>query len=254
MNKRHFTLIELMAAMVVLLIMMGFLFHFIINSQNLWSASERNARIYENAQVFFDLLDRDLGGAMASKVPGQEICFWIGDPSDPQPANLAYPDEPFLSMVSAAPPLDGASEPNVYEIHYKLEQISPAANNNYRIKRSVVRQTGADAADWDFYGVPAGNSLPTWVASRGGTETEVIDGVGPAHTSDTDFPLQVVCLDAAGNTISTGSSYAQLPAAIRVTVTLVDQKAMELGLGGTALTNRLDASRRKFTRVFLLSH
>ena len=247
MNKRHFTLIELMAAMVVLLIMMGFLFHFIINSQNLWSASERNARIYENAQVFFDLLDRDLGGAMVSTVPGQEICFWIGDPT-----NTA---EPFLSMVSMAPPLDNASEPNVYEIHYTLEQIDP---NNYRINRSIVKQkniVAADDAHWDFYGVPKGTVLPVWAGPTSrGTATEVIDGVGPAHTSDPDFPLLVACRDSEGNLIATGRSYAQLPAAIRVTLTLVDQKAMGLGLGGTALDSRLDASRRKFTRVFLLSH
>lgn len=244
MNKRHFTLIELMAAMVVLLIMMGFLFQFIINSQNLWSASERNARIYENAQVFFDLLDRDLGGAMVSKVPGQEICFWIGDPSDPT--------KPFLSMVSMASPPDNASEPNIYEIHYKLEQIN---TNNHKINRSFVRQS--DGLAWDFYGVPKGLALPSWAIDdlTRGTETEVIDGVGPAHTSDPDFPLslQVVCLNPDGSTMGFGQSYDRLPAAIRVTVTLVDQKAMDLGLGGTALDSRLDASRRKFTRVFLLS-
>lgn len=247
MNKRHFTLIELMAAMVVLLIMMGFLFQFIISSQNLWSASERNARIYENAQVFFDLLDRDLGGAMVSKVAGQEICFWIGDPETTEAA-----DQPFLSMVSMAPPQDlSISEPNVYEIHYTLNEIT-LGSKNYEIRRSIVSQS--DGVAWNFYGEPKGNSPPVWASTSAtrGTETEVIDGVGPVPSTD-PFPLEFVYLARDGAEMTSGSSYDQLPAAVKITICLVDQKAMELGLGGDALTNRLDASRRKFTRVFLLS-
>jgi hypothetical protein len=231
MNKRHFTLLELMAAMVVLLIMIGFLFHFIISSQNLWSASERNARIYENAQVFFDLLERDLTGAMVSTVPGQEIGIWI----DPTSTTT-----PFLSLATAMQPLN-VGEPNVYEVHYYL---SATTGGTYEIMRSVVAQS--DGADWDFYG----DNTNGWVASQGPNPQDIIDGVEV---------IELVCLDAAGNELPpgpayTGTVYYSLPASARVTVTLVDQKANELGLGGTALSDRLDASRRKFTKVFFLSH
>ena len=47
----------------------------IVSSQNLWAASERNARIYENAQVFFELIGRDLSSAIACDQQGQEIGF-----------------------------------------------------------------------------------------------------------------------------------------------------------------------------------
>lgn len=229
MNKRHFTLLELMAAMVVLVIMMGFLFQFIISSQNLWSASERNARIYENAQVFFDLLQHDLNGTLTSKVPAQEISFWIGDTTST--AN------PFLSMVSMFAPLaDG--EPNVYEIHYSLDNI---AGGMQRIMRSVVSE--ADGADWDFYGVAPAAGVPAWVGTSG-TATEVIDGVE-------SFEMRFI--DAQGTVMAADTVHDRPPAAVRATLTLIDQKAVELGFTGAPLADRLDASRRVFTRVMFLS-
>ncbi len=225
MNKRHFTLIELMAAMVVLLIMMGFLFQFIISSQNLWSASERNARVYENAQVFFDLLDRDLGGAMVSKVPGQEIGFWI------DPANTSAP---FLSMVALVEPIT-TNEPNVYEIHYSLQVDT---GGTYKIIRRVVSQ--ADGPDWNFYG----DNTAGWITTQGTKPQDIIDGV---QTLDVKF-YNALSAEWTGPSV-----YFELPTAVKISVALVDQKAHELGLAGDARDRRLDASRRKFTRVFLLS-
>ncbi len=252
MNKRHFTLIELMAAMVVLLIMMGFLFHFIISSQNLWSASERNARIYENAQVFFDLLDRDLGGVMVSKVPGQEIGFWIGDPTPAGTSN------PFLSMVSMVPQnmmpslaVSPDGRPNICEVHYSRQLIAtdpPADVDVFRIVRAVVsekKEDGSKDSDWDFYGNNA-VSAPGWLSRSNAKELEVIDGVE-------DITISFFSKDDLVNPLPGSLFYRELPSAVRVSVTLVDQKVYDLKLSGSPRASRLDASRRKFTRVFLLS-
>lgn len=234
MQKRHFTLLELMAAMIVLVIMMGFLFHFITSSQTLWSASERNARVYENGQIFFELIERDLRGAMANDAAGQEIGFWIENPS------TATGD--FLTMVSnMPPPVD--TESGVCEIHYRL--VATSNPTVFRLERAVVEQTDSTGA-WDFYGKNGTSGPPSWVTTDGGASNwqEVIDGVES---------VDMTCYDTSGTALSQGRVYFALPAALRFTVTLVDQKVVDLGYTGTALSDRLDASRRQFTKVIIRS-
>ncbi len=232
MQKRHFTLLELMAAMVVLVIMMGFLFHFITSSQTLWSASERNARVYENGQIFFELIERDLRGAMADDAAGQEIGFWIDDPSTASGA--------FLAMVTNMTPLVD-TESGVCEVHYKL--VPTSSSSVFRLERAVVEQTDSNGA-WDFYGKTAANTA--WVTDHSSDIDwqEVIDGVES---------IEMTCYDTSGTALGLGQAYLSLPAAVRLTVTLVDQKVVDLGYTGTALDDRLDASRRQFTKMVIRS-
>ena len=239
MHKRHFTLVELMAAMVVLVIMMGFLFKFITSSQDLWSASERNSRVYENAQIFFELVDRDLGGAMVNDIPGQEISFWIGNP-----------DDDFLTMVSTMPPPD-KSVPDVCEVHYKLFPTS--SSTIFVLKRAVVAQKKWNNSDppvlvldpgWDFYGQDTASTA--WIGTYGGDWQEVIDGIEK---------ITMECYGADGKEMTPPppKSYPDLPTAVKFTITLVDQKVVDLGLSGSALDDRLAASRRQFTKVVFLN-
>ena len=220
MQRRHFTLIELMAAMVVLVIMMGFLFKFIVSSQNLWTASERNSRIYENAQIFFELLARDLTSAFASNQPGQEVAFWVG-PTDGDDG-----DEDFLAFVTMSPSGPHGNT-KIWEVHYKWGK--PTATGEYLIRRSVVADI--DSAD-----------APVWVATDNLAEAqEVIDGVEK---------IEIACYPANSSTahpISAG--YLAVPGQVKITLTLVDQKAVDKGLTGPDL----DFCRRQFTKVILLS-
>ncbi len=77
---RHFTLVELMIAMTVLVIMMGFLFQFIISAQRLWSASNNNDVLFEQAQLCFDLIEKDFKAAIVQEEtsnPGRGIPYYI---------------------------------------------------------------------------------------------------------------------------------------------------------------------------------
>lgn len=78
--KKSFTLIELMIAMAILIIMMGFLFQFLNSTQKLWSASNQSDIIFEQAQTFFEYLEKDLKGAIVQDEktnPGRGIPYWI---------------------------------------------------------------------------------------------------------------------------------------------------------------------------------
>lgn len=56
----HFTMLEILVATVVLVIMMGFLFQFINSAQKIWSASEITSGIFDQAQLVFNMLEKDL--------------------------------------------------------------------------------------------------------------------------------------------------------------------------------------------------
>jgi len=247
MQRRHFTLIELMAAMAVLVIMMGFLFKFIVSSQNLWTASERNSRIYENAQIFFELFGRDLSSAVASNRPGQEIAFWVGPTDAPTRGDDA--DEDLLAFATMSPS-GSHGKTKIWEVHYKWGNIG-ADPGRCLIRRSVVADTDSEGdadPDWDFYGKALADASE-WVDTDNRAEAqEVIDGVEG---------IEIACYLADGEVDAvTGKpkpclskAYPEVPAQVKITLTLVDQRALDNGLTGA----KLDISRRTFTKVILLS-
>ncbi len=63
----RYTLIEILVAVAVLLVMMGFLFRFVISAQNLWTASNSRMNQYEQMQTVFDLLNEDFNRALFGK-------------------------------------------------------------------------------------------------------------------------------------------------------------------------------------------
>jgi len=93
--SRHFTLVEIMIAMAVLIIMMGFLFRFIISAQRLWSASNDNDIIFEQAQLCFSFIEKDLKAAIVQKEesnPGRQILYYVNedDLDGATPATLIF--------------------------------------------------------------------------------------------------------------------------------------------------------------------
>ena len=261
MKKRHFTLVELMAAMAVLVIMMGFLFKFIMSAQTLWSASERNARVYENAQVFFELIGRDLSGAFTSKVPGQEVGFWLGpeDGTDGSSDFLA-----FVAMVQATAP----AKTGVAEVHYRGGKPlaladTDACRESYFIRRAVTEELVSGTppsppnppavnAHWDFYGKD--DTDVSWVGTCGTPAAdhlmEVIDGVEE---------IEVTCYPADSNSpMAENKGYLDLPRAVKITLTLVDQNAVDAATKKTpidtvAFEKAMVPSRRQFTKIIFLN-
>ena len=76
-QKRHFTLVELMVAMGVLVIMMGFLFQFTIGAQRIWNASSKQTTAFSSAQVLMDVLNDDLMNMRYSNEEGETRPFYL---------------------------------------------------------------------------------------------------------------------------------------------------------------------------------
>ncbi|MBR4673998.1 MAG: type II secretion system protein [Victivallales bacterium] len=76
-RKKAFTLVELMVAMAVLVIMMGFLFQFIISAQRLWSSSNSDTAIHTQAQIVFSMFETDLQNAIVRNDSGYAIPYLV---------------------------------------------------------------------------------------------------------------------------------------------------------------------------------
>lgn len=63
-KTKRYTLVEILVAMAILVIMMGFLFQFVIGAQRIWSASTRTASVFDQAQLVLELLENDLQYAL----------------------------------------------------------------------------------------------------------------------------------------------------------------------------------------------
>jgi type II secretory pathway component PulJ len=194
-------LVELLAAMAVLVVMMFLLFQFIAGAQRAWSAATSSQEVYEKARIALDLITRDLQSAVAraDDVPGQHIRF----------QQVATDQIRFVSngAIGAAGSDSSPSVSLLAEVGYQLD--------NNAFERALEDAAGA-ATGWDIYQDRSG--APSCVNQQGGFN-EVIDGV---------LGLQFVCYNEAmgvvspwiGSGIETG-----LPYAVDVRLRVMDGKS-----------------------------
>ncbi len=94
MNKiRHnFTLLEILVAVAVLVIMMGFLFQFVISAQRVWAASTARTDMADQANAIFQLLGEDINQVItvAENEDLDSVMGWhcAPDPNSSNPGNL----------------------------------------------------------------------------------------------------------------------------------------------------------------------
>lgn len=229
-----FTLVELLAAMAVLVIVMGFMFNFLSNAQRTWSMMETNTRVYENARAALGLITRDLQGAIASDTDSREIPFFVGKTSPAASDSL-------LAFVTAQEP-ESSARTRLCEIHY--------CQQSYRLTRAAAfdRNSSGEDSDWDFFGdlhdddSSPGNSVPDWVDSRANRHV-VIRGVEN---------ITFTCYHPGGTLTGggNGTGYTYLPAAVQVSMTLFDEKLH--GVWAALDANLKNRSRRTFTKTIFL--
>jgi competence protein ComGF len=76
-QSRHFTLLEILVAIAVLVVMMGFIFQFINSALKIWSASNSTMSLFDTAQIVFDVLEADVQNALITDEPGREIPVYL---------------------------------------------------------------------------------------------------------------------------------------------------------------------------------
>lgn len=238
-RKAAFTLVEILAAMAVLVVLMGVLFTFLSAAQTAWSLAETNSRIYENAQVALDVITRDLQSAIASNLTGREIPFYRNPDLDSADWADDWDKRRAMAFVAAVEPNTEAKS-LLCEIRYELYTGPLAAHREQRYwlrrARTCDRTTSdppTDNPSWDFYGkTPADVTAPQWYITGNNTE-KVIPGVEA-------FSVQVFPAIGGTGTIN------RLPQAVHVTLKLFDPKLVDAPV---LVRNR---TRRTFTKTIFL--
>ena len=214
--ERFFTLIEMLAAMAVLSILMLMLFQFFGSAQKAWSSTEANAEVFENARVIFDIVQRDLQGAVArlNDIPDQNIAFnWASTPSS----------DAHLWLVSA-----GADDGSLNEVGYQWTTTGTA--DAYTLRRASVDVThGADP----------------YVARR---DPPGATGYQPVADGVINFVLSCSPISY------TAGEKPTLPDAVMVQMTLLDKKSFDLWtrLTGAPKADLATRKARTFSKVILL--
>jgi type II secretory pathway component PulJ len=218
-RAQRFTLVELLAAMAVLVVMMFLLFRFIAGAQQAWSVATSSQEVYEKARIALDLITRDLQCAVAraNDVPGQHIRF----------QQVSADQIRFVSngAIGAAGSDSAPSASLLAEVGYQFD--------TYAFDRALENSAGA-ATGWNIYQDRSGVN-PSCVNQQGGFY-DVIDGV---------LGLQFLCYNDSlvpvlpwiGTGIETG-----LPYAVDVRLRVMDSKSfLRWKLLNTADRSRLES-------------
>lgn len=202
---RRFTLVELMIAMAVLIIMMGFLFQFTISAQRLWSVSNNNDILFDQAQLCFDLLEKDLKAAIvqdATTNPGRGIPYYIDTAELDGTAATQL-----LFMITQAD--SSAVDPDIGSQAYPVVYYTDAAKNLYRrVLDSVISSTNP----LHCYGMSAAN-FSAWRS-----------GLGAAYLpADTQYRIceNISSVDLDLHSSTTIDDF-HLPDVVKITLVLTD--------------------------------
>jgi hypothetical protein len=170
----------------------------VVGTQQIWTQSNRNQTVFENARIAFDFISQDLRGIMASDFPGEEIYVYPGGPSL---------DCAFITSTIG----DGSSTADVYEIGYSHD---PDGNTLLRWKTGST-----DGADWDFLG-----ALPTIWATTWGQFDVISEGC-----TDVSFEFFKASASPPYRTAySATADSTTTPSVVRVTLTLVPPDTVDL--------------------------
>lgn len=243
-KRKSYTLVELMIAMAILVIMMGFLFQFLNSAQRLWSASSNSSQVFDTAQVIFDVIETDLKNALFSNQVSREIPIYHKETSSPTETHLGM----FVSneTTDITDDIDKAGVHPVIFVFQKTEN---------RIYRCAITQDTYELSD----GTQISN-IPVWWLVGSGFQTDFfasfltsffasnINKVDELAAGVEKFNVELFF--PSGKTINTKGYAPVKPKAVKITLEIYDPGA-DL-LEGNAKAQRVDETKRIFSKMIFL--
>ena len=236
---KHFTLVELMVAMAVLVIMMSFLFQFVIGAQRVWSSSSGSAALFEQAELVFDFIGSDFQNIISKNALDENIPFYYKDTTTS--ATLGFV-------------CDNAGSPDAVVYYFrKTEGTTPV----YKLHRLVIDGNAVSSPEKRFgYLV----SKETDYLANFGLSTDGTDG----YPWSSDIPLaenvQSVTIRAMKPSSGAVSGYVEgndFPYVVRVDLKMYDPNQIpdyEGRRGSTTTLTDSDVEKhcQTFTKIFFL--
>lgn len=260
MNKKVFTLIELILAMVIFLLLLVVVLTFFNTAKNVWSFSDSRKQAFEDARVALDLITRDL---QCIYYTDNIAPFWL----KAKGSSGNWYDDKSLNFVSLADIGDkSGSTSSLYEVKYQLwyPENGVQSDSDGWLMRSV---TGSSSAKWNFntYTLSVGTSGTDKAFTANNDSNEPFNKFIPYVTR-----VEFNCFDRMGNLIAGTTSTPQaLPYSIEIKLYILPKTDWQkwIAIGGKTTesindteesTNPAAASFRKkhelvFSKMILLS-
>lgn len=163
-QKRHFTLVELMVAMGVLVIMMGFLFQFTIGAQRIWNASSKQTVAFSSAHVLLDILNDDLQNMRYSKEDGETMPFYLHKDSSDNVIMGFFSDFVPSTGILDSDPSDGVttadlSQVGTYLVVYYFDKSAKTIHRCSLDRKKYERSSGTPISFTNLWGM-CGMAIP----------------------------------------------------------------------------------------------
>ena len=235
-HSNRYTLVEILVAVAVLVIMMGFLFQFTIGAQRIWVSTTARMTVADQAQGILNLLTDDLGQMVVDDTEGLEI-GWYCSPA-PKTASVSTPNN--LQNLCFYTIERGAGTGSTFaftRVNYSL--VQDATTSLYKLYRtaSVVTEP-----KWDLIGGDA----------KAPTNTNLIAAVeDDDHLVAENIVSLVIQADTNPDESNPAVGGTDQPRWIKVTVTVRIPEDLRNGENNDADKDKGD---RTFTKLFLLEH
>jgi len=238
--------VEIMVAMAILVIMMGFLFQFVIGAQRIWSASESTSTTFDQAQIALQLLENDLQSvsyANDEEYPGHSIPMGVERASGNLLSNKLF-------MV--APDSSASGNAGTYLVMYAL------VNNELSryVFDSAITGYGNPQCFYGFDPITATGQASAFRTLLGVLELDN-DKKNILATGVQDVKVDYMPSTCA-TTLSGAEFFTSVPRAVRITLTVYDAKAVQrlldngLTAASEAVVNKIAETTRVFTKVIFM--
>ena len=262
MNKLHshsFTLIEVLAAVAVLVIMMGFIFQFTGSAQKLWASNTGRTEMSAQADAVFSLLQEDLEH-MYVVSPEEDLdaqAGWYIRHKNPDDSTVSLfsntaerPLEDLCFFTQDIAPQSPATQAILYPVRYHFVPGTPGEVYGEGTGK-LYRYVQTDGVHWemiseDFASAGKGDT-PSWYALEPATEDEKEEFLLAENIQSITI-LSDVARDESGNIRPVTDNPFQIkPSFLRVTITFSIPEHLRNG------AKRTEGSDMTFSRVFLLN-
>lgn len=250
---RRYTLIELMVAVAILVLMMGFLFQFVTGAQRLWAASSRTEEIFSTAATTLEVMQNDFRNAQISHETNRTLPFYLAHNS----SSSTIDQDVFCMFYTRFSTTGTYGNMGIYPVVYYYD----AGNQTlYRVALDTDSITKKDNSSVNIGFNPAflfGTSpeqfktLVTTFKNNYLTSTNIKTyDFEKLATCVSGFNLYVSFPQETGVTDSSEVSTVYAPKAVKITMNTFDPDANSLE--GTLKDNRIAETTRNFTRILFL--
>ena len=252
-KKRAFTLVEIMVTMAILVVMMSFLFQYVIGAQRIFTSSNRQAVLFDDAQIVLGLMENDLQNMVVSNEPGREIPMFY------EKGTFSSKTYHILMMVTSgeSTKLNNSEEETLVGYYLVIYCYCEEDEKLYRVAIDNKHALGPtlNLEPWDFFGLDFIGDATT--SEKQAIIAKYASGIVTKMTSDYELmdavsAFRIIPLNS--DDFDSTSHFAKVrPDAIKVELTLYDAEKVPKDLPDARQEELKKENSRLFSKVIFFN-